>query len=548
MHVLTKKNRAMKTLNYLLGIVLMMSMILSSCNKNNTPNDNQVKTMNDIVVSSNFDWKTTKTVDVAITLPTDNYSDIVSIYSITGEELYYTGYATIANVLSTRVTLPTSVTSALIVYGFDDLYEPQTVSVDGSIVLDFNSLKSTSLKNGDTGCGCDGGVFSLTMQYTGSNQSNIEVFEKKNMNRIYTGTVDPDGEFTITGGSKKDGRFDNTIYFYVDGVKNTEMHVSCSVDIEAGDIYDDFVIISGISKNNVPLCGTPPTPPPPPPPPVDPPTTTTVNLDGCLAYEDLWPGKGDYDFNDLIIDYKFNVNKDDDDYVLSITGVFTAYAYGATFHNGFGFELPNVNPNQIISVSGYEIQSGSIYSLASNGLEDNQSKATVIVYDDVYNILPHPGGTIGVNTEEWGTYVQPDSVVLHIVFFDNGSFGSGGPITYDDLDIGNFNPFIIVDQNRDVEVHLRDFAPSSLADQSILGTVEDDSDQGQSRYYTTVNNLPWAINLPVLFDYPQEKKDIVAVHLKFADWAESEGTLYTDWYMDIAGYRNESFIYTPPTK
>ncbi len=26
---------------------------------------------------------------------------------------------------------------------------------------------------------------------------------------------------------------------------------------------------------------------------------------GTLAFEDLWPGKGDYDFNDLVLDYRF---------------------------------------------------------------------------------------------------------------------------------------------------------------------------------------------------------------------------------------------------
>ena len=528
---------------------MLLMVVVTSCKKNDTPdNNNEVKGMDNLLISSDFDWKTTKTLDVVITLPEENSSENVRIFSTTGEELYYTGYVNSGNVLTTKVTIPTSESEVLVIYGFDDLFEPQTIEANGSIVIDYNTLKSNSLKNGNTDCGCEGGVYSLTMEYTGSSTATIKVYEKKNMTRIYCGTVDPDGEFTITGGTHKNGRIRNTIYFYVDGVRNTEMHVSCSVPIEAGDVYDDFVIVSGISKDNLPLCGSPPPPPPPPPPPVDPPITTTVNFDGCLAYEDLWPGKGDYDFNDLIIDYKFHVTKDDDDNVLNLTGVFTMYAYGASFHNGFGFTLPTVSPDQIISVTGYDIQTGSPFTLASNGLEDNQSMATVIVYDDIYNVLPHPGGTIGVNTEEWGTYVQPDSVVVHMVFFDNGSFGPGGPISYEDLDIGNFNPFIIVDQNRDIEVHLRDFAPSDLADLSILGTVQDDSDPGQTRYYTTENNLPWAISLPVLFAYPSEKKEITAAHLKFAEWAESGGTVYTDWYQDLPGYRNDSYIFTPPSK
>ncbi|MBC8321166.1 MAG: LruC domain-containing protein [Bacteroidetes bacterium] len=536
----------MKHATYLLGIVLMLTFVFSSCKKNQTDNDT-VKGMNDLIISDNFDWKTTKTVDVIIILPFDDFSQIVNIFSDDGEQLYYSGYATTENILSTIITIPTTITNVKVVYGFDQSAEPKLVEVGDNLVFNFNTNKSILNGEGVDDCGCDGGIFSLTMRYAGSTQAYIKVIEQKNDVVIYCGTVAPDADFTITGGSKKDGRFDNTIYFYVDDVQNTTMHVSCSVPLEAGDVYNDFIIIAGISKNNLPLCGTPP-PPPPPPPPAEPPVTTTVNFDGCLAYEDLWPSKGDYDFNDLIIDYYFSVTKDDQDQVLNITGVFTVYAFGASFHNGFGYMLPNVNPNQIISVSGYNIQSGSIFSLASNGLEANQTAATVIVYDDSYNILTHPGGSIGVNTEDTAPYVAPDSVVVQLVFFDNGSFAPGGPITFADLDIGNFNPFIIVNQDRDVEVHLLDFAPSDLADQTILGTFDDDSDASQQRYYTTSNNLPWAINIPIVFEYPIEKQEVIGAYLKFAEWAESGGTISMDWYEDIAGYRDDSKIYTPPVK
>jgi hypothetical protein len=38
-------------------------------------------------------------------------------------------------------------------------------------------------------------------------------------------------------------------------------------------------------------------------------TNTTSFIYGTLAYEDLWPSKGDYDFNDLVVDYDFNIVK-----------------------------------------------------------------------------------------------------------------------------------------------------------------------------------------------------------------------------------------------
>ena len=85
----------MRKFIYLLGVMLIISIGFTGCSKKEDQNDDDpAKGMNDLIISDNFDWRTTKTVDVSITLPTDDFSQIVNIYSISGEELYYTGYAT----------------------------------------------------------------------------------------------------------------------------------------------------------------------------------------------------------------------------------------------------------------------------------------------------------------------------------------------------------------------------------------------------------------------------------------------------------------------
>lgn len=59
----------------------------------------------------------------------------------------------------------------------------------------------------------------------------------------------------------------------------------------------------------------------------------------------------------------------------------------------------------------------------------------------------------------------------------------------------------------------------------------------------TENILPWVVEIPVSFDYPIEKADILIAYLKFETWAISSGTSYTDWYLDEPGYRNDDNIY-----
>lgn len=257
---------------------------------------------------------------------------------------------------------------------------------------------------------------------------------------------------------------------------------------------------------------------------------------GTLAYEDLWPGKGDYDFNDLVLDYRFKTVTNSSNKIVETYGTFTIKAFGATLENGFGFQLPNSNINSSdITVTGYDLQEGYI-TLGSNGLEEGQSNPTIIVYDNAFNIMEHPGTGIGVNTELSAPYVTPETLTIYIDYADN-------TYTLAQLDIGNFNPFIIIDLERGKEVHLPDYTPTDLADGNYFGTYEDDSNPATGRYYKTENNLPWAINIYESFDYPIEKREISTAYNHFIEWAESGGVSFQDWYQDNSGYRNENNIY-----
>jgi len=260
---------------------------------------------------------------------------------------------------------------------------------------------------------------------------------------------------------------------------------------------------------------------------------------GTLAYEDLWPGKGDYDFNDLVIDYQFKTITSGSNHIVETFATFTIKAFGASFENGFGFQFANNNiaASDIVSVSGYNLQEGYI-NLLANGIESGQSIPTIIVYDNSYNLMPHPGSGIGVNTETSAPYVTPETIEIHIDYTD-------GAVTYTELAITDFNPFIMVNKVRGVEVHLPGYRPTDLADQTLLGTGDDDSNAATAKYYKTKTNLPWAINIPESFDYPIEKSEITSAYLKFAEWAESGGVLYPDWYQNKPGYRNNALIYAP---
>jgi LruC domain-containing protein len=276
---------------------------------------------------------------------------------------------------------------------------------------------------------------------------------------------------------------------------------------------------------------------------------------GSLAFEDLWPAKGDYDFNDVVVDYQIQTVTNADNNVVEVFGKFILRASGASYHNGFGFQFDYLDPEKITGVSGNSIHVPSIFSMSANGLEAGQTYANCIVFDDFYKVMSWPGTGHGINTELTAPFVPYVTLNVHVSFtMESGQMVPDYMLTSD-----MYNFYIVADQVRGKEIHLADRMPSSLADATLFGTLDDDSDTGGDmvtiKYYKTENNLPWGINLLERFDYPIEKAPIgkrfptdVEAYYHFIDWAESNGLDYLNWYTEEPGNRNVPLIYPYPVK
>ena len=158
----------------------------------------------------------------------------------------------------------------------------------------------------------------------------------------------------------------------------------------------------------------------------------------------------------------------------------------------------------------------------------------IIVWDDAENVIHRAGGSF-FNTLPGSPAGTSDTITITIHFTTLLSTSVVGPPP--------FNPFLIKDGDREIEIHLPDYIPTSLVNPSYFGTVDDDTQPTAGKYYKTSTNLPWAINIPVGFDYPFEYIDITQAYNYFAAWAESGVLTHLDWYFDLPGYRNEANIY-----
>lgn len=139
----------------------------------------------------------------------------------------------------------------------DGLATPHTVTV---ILAAGDAVRTADF--GYALCGeCKGKVSRLTLRYDGAAPAEIIVKGRRGPSKgevLFSGVVQPGGSFEVVGPDTGNGGFRGTvgteIQIYVDGVKNTEIHTSCSVPIGPGQVSGDFTILAAASKHGGVLC------------------------------------------------------------------------------------------------------------------------------------------------------------------------------------------------------------------------------------------------------------------------------------------------------
>ncbi len=260
---------------------------------------------------------------------------------------------------------------------------------------------------------------------------------------------------------------------------------------------------------------------------------------GTLMYEDLWPGKGDYDFNDLVVDYRLNTITNADNNIVEMSFTFVTRAIGGSLHNGFAFQLDGINPSKITSVTGSKASGAQWISLNANGTEAGQTNnANILVFDDAYKLLPTQAGFSFVNVYPGSPNSGTDTTIILVKFLSNGVAPSGGTLNYSAFNTGLFNPYLIAGQDRGKEIHLADKVYTDKMNLTYLGKDQDRTNPSSGKYFKTADNLPWAINVDTSIPFATEKTDISKAYLKFIDWASSGGNSSVNWFLNLDGNRN----------
>lgn len=248
------------------------------------------------------------------------------------------------------------------------------------------------------------------------------------------------------------------------------------------------------------------------------PDITGDALEGTLAFEDLWPSKGDYDMNDVVIRYSTVFTIDKDNRLVAIKDIFTPLHSGGSLKSAFGYQLDIPRA----AIKNIKIDNLSSTALTTGGLEAKQERTVIMLFDNIHQAVKK--GPITVEIELDGS-ISVDKVTRKSLY----------------------NPFIcpsaegFVPGSLRKEIHLTNYAPTSLADLYFFGLFDDKSSVDKAgnpigpNYYSTSLLYPFAIDLPIT-DYriPDETVKIDTFYPDFAEWVNSKGEKNKEWYLKWA--------------
>ena len=248
-------------------------------------------------------------------------------------------------------------------------------------------------------------------------------------------------------------------------------------------------------------------------PPVDEDLNTTIEKTGVYAFEDEWPKAGDYDMNDVLVQYTYQKVFNIFNEILSESFTFkTLYNKSTVFTNGLGFILSNEGNAQSTE---YFIrkENEKDFTVASGADKFTRESNAIILTD---NVKTNP------NAEYKVTF----------------KYGDKNSNKKQETSIDAFIYRPSKEGNR-LEVHCPMKKPTSKVDTSLFGQYEDCSKPNEGIYYVSnqENIYPFAFYLSNAnandiaelknFD-KNEKKSISEIYPKFIDWAKY-GT-NADWY------------------
>jgi len=266
-------------------------------------------------------------------------------------------------------------------------------------------------------------------------------------------------------------------------------------------------------------------------------------------FEDLWPSTADYDFNDMVVD---NLNTFEirnvqnqpsgqkrptglgNKVISQLKGTYVVQANGAGFNNGLAVQLFGEHYNQDGSITPINDISNYISNFKFTNSSDKANGGAKV------ELLPNGEVVIiifaKINDVKGSAYQNTDANIL---------FELGDTINFT-IDINtkidqdywngklcNFrysHPFLLQNGNRSLEIHVAGEKPTMMANTSLFGTSEDNTNLAVGRTYVSKRkNFPWALSVPSNFIWATEKVDLLSAYPTFSNWIKNNKQNLNEW-------------------
>lgn len=235
-------------------------------------------------------------------------------------------------------------------------------------------------------------------------------------------------------------------------------------------------------------------------------------LSSYFIFEDLWPVKGDFDFNDFIVKTNFAWTRGKENYIKEITGICEAQWDDSQF--GLGFELFETRGAYLIYLDDIiqEIEGASETELIENGF--------VVLTETEY---------AGKATRKFTIKLKNNSLTDFVCL-----------------------PYLFRIGKEEHQIRPFGIPPTRAQQMDMFHSGDDDSPRnwhwikgakfkyplvGHDAFYRTEEGFPWGVQFISNDFVPSaEMQSILTSYPKFEEWAESGGNAEKDWYSHPAQY------------
>lgn len=233
------------------------------------------------------------------------------------------------------------------------------------------------------------------------------------------------------------------------------------------------------------------------------------------AYEDLFPNRGDYDFNDLTVAYQLKVGNDATGNTRIIRGNGYLITRGAEYDHSFylGIELPEVTTGTV-SVSFYEMGQNTP-ATGFPRVEPFNGRVDALLVANVASHF-HDDGSTYVNTFDVQSIVQGPRFEIELLF------DAPTPLTLGEQ--APFDPYIYV-HDTGYEIHTVGNAP-------VLSFSSNEAED--LIHFKDNNGYPFALILNENWLPPLAGVDMGIAYPEFIDHVNSNGSEHRSWHSSPA--------------